>query len=84
MSCSSPLDPDSTLVLREVVGFTQHRSQGGANQIIGRRETGRVLCPNCGLRLQQTGIPTQSDLFGAPVEGPVPPTKPIADWPWLR
>jgi hypothetical protein len=88
MSCGKATDPDSTLVLREVVGFTVHRSQGGANRIIERRETGRLLCPNCGKRMQHTGSPRQTDLVSALQHGPeqAPPPRrpePIAEWVWL-
>jgi hypothetical protein len=37
----------SPRVLHEVVGYTRPRSAGGANHIIARRETGRVVCAVC-------------------------------------
>ena len=32
---------------REVVGWEEIRAQGGANKIAHRKETGRVICPEC-------------------------------------
>lgn len=44
--CGEPVVP-SARVLHEVVGYTRPRSAGGANHIIARRETGRVVCAKC-------------------------------------
>jgi hypothetical protein len=57
------VDPDSPLVLREVVGFARLRAQGGQNHVLFRRETGRFLCPRCAERLKRTGNAGQGGLF---------------------
>jgi hypothetical protein len=45
---------------REVTGFEQMRSGGGANQITHRRETGTVLCPACMSALKTGSIDQQA------------------------
>ena len=84
MSCGRGVDPASALALREVVGFAMPRKA----TLIERRETGRVMCPNCGVRLQRTGNPRQTDMLTALSEGPAigPPSsslQPITEWAWL-
>ena len=49
--CGEPVQPNSR-TLAEVVGYTRPRSAGGANHIIGRRETGRVVCERCAIGVQ--------------------------------
>lgn len=34
-------------LLYEVTGFEEPRSQGGANKIVNRRRTGRIICGGC-------------------------------------
>jgi hypothetical protein len=41
---------------REVSGIEQRRAQGGANKIIGRKETGRRICAPCVSKIER-GIP---------------------------
>jgi hypothetical protein len=36
---------------REITGIEEIRSQGGANKIIGRRETGRQPCQDCARKI---------------------------------
>ena len=58
--------PGSPLVLHEVTGFTRPRSAGGANHIIARKETGRVVCDRCALRVTADGYATEQEaLFDA-------------------
>ena len=72
MFCRAPIErPGSSLVLHEVTGFTKPRSAGGANHIIGRTETGRLVCANCagrvlrGIGLDQDSLLDQEPLFDA-------------------
>ena len=51
---TEPADPE----YREIVGFTRARSQGGANRIIARKETGRIPCRSCVVRLRD-GVPLE-------------------------
>lgn len=37
---------------REVTGIEELRAQGGANKIIGRRETGRMCCTLCAHKIR--------------------------------
>jgi hypothetical protein len=62
MICGSLVTP-STRTLREVVGFTSFRSGGGANHIIGRRETGREVCIDCSERVRRGDDVTQEALL---------------------
>jgi hypothetical protein len=64
--CSKPVRP-GTRVLHEVLGFTRHRHGGGANHIIGRRETGRVVCDDCAPSVQR-GFVEQLSLLGQPTD----------------
>ena len=50
-------NPDSPRVLHEIRGFTRPRSQGGANHIIARHETGRVVGDCCAGRVQAGASP---------------------------
>lgn len=61
-SCGEPVKP-SPLVLHEVVGYTRPRSDGGANHIIARRETGRLVCADCSLSVQRGDDPAQGSLL---------------------
>lgn len=61
-SVFDPIGPASSRVLREVVGYTRPRDQGGANHIIARRETGRLVGPCCAERVQ-AGVSTQEALL---------------------
>jgi ribosomal protein L34E len=62
-NCGDPITrPDSRLVLHEVTGFTRARDAGGANHIVARRETGRLICADCGVSLQRTGSLDQGRL----------------------
>jgi hypothetical protein len=56
-------EPDSRLVLHEVIGYTRSREAGGANHIVARRETGRLVCADCGLTVQRTGHLEQGRLI---------------------
>lgn len=65
-SCYAPIDPNKPagrLMAREVIGYALPRLQGGTNHVLDRRETGRILCPNCtrrvldGVHLDQEVIP---------------------------
>ena len=49
--CGEPVRPTSR-TLTEIVGYTRPRSAGGANHVIARRETGRVVCDVCAERVQ--------------------------------
>jgi len=50
-------------MLYEVVGFTRPCSQGGANHIIARRETGRVVCARCAPRVEAGIDVSQEAMF---------------------
>lgn len=56
-------DPDSRLVLHEVIGYTRTREAGGANHVVARRETGRLICAECAGPLQRTGHLEQGRLI---------------------
>lgn len=60
--CGEPIDPFGARVLREVVGFTRSRHAGGANHIVARRETGRLVGSCCAERVQ-AGAATQEALL---------------------
>lgn len=62
--CGEPVrNPDSRLVLHEVVGWTRLREQGGTNHVIARTETGRLACADCAGALQRTGRFDQGSLI---------------------
>jgi hypothetical protein len=44
---------------REVTGWEVRRAGGGANQIVGRKETGRFACNAC-IRQIRDGLPPAS------------------------
>jgi hypothetical protein len=46
--CDAIVDPTKTGVFREVIGWEKVRMHGGANQIVLRRETGKLMCSGCG------------------------------------
>lgn len=48
---------------REVRGWERVRSQGGANQITHREETGRVACAACGSAIRAGIDPRESRLL---------------------
>lgn len=58
--CAEPCDDR----YREVTGWEARRSGGGANQIIGRRETGRYACHACIRQIKDGVPPGSSALFG--------------------
>lgn len=41
---------------REIIGIEELRDQGGANKVIGRRETGRIPCRPCMTKIRD-GVP---------------------------
>jgi hypothetical protein len=51
LQCGGPAKPSPRL-LHEIVGYTRPRNAGGANHIIARRETGRVVCARCAETVQ--------------------------------
>ena len=65
--CDKPVWPGAR-VLHEVVGFTRERHGGGANHIIGRKETGRIVCATCALAVQRGDSAEQLSLLGQPTE----------------
>ena len=40
----------------EISGWSVPRKKGGQNHVVGRRETGRVLCPECTVKLKYGGV----------------------------
>lgn len=58
--CSNCNEPVGNYGYREVVGYEQMRSKGGANQITLRRETGKVLCSGCMSRLKTGSLDQQA------------------------
>jgi hypothetical protein len=62
LRCKKPIRHDDRNVLREVTGFTRPRDQGGANHIIARHETGRLVCGECAI-LEQAGLLGQEALL---------------------
>lgn len=65
-NCQVPTDPHRRDVLREVIGWERVRAAGGANAIIEREPTGKVLCVACGTmkRLGATLVdPNQGELW---------------------
>ena len=49
---------------REISGWEKLRAQGGANQIVARKETGQRACTNC-IELMRRGLSLeQGDLWG--------------------
>lgn len=63
MDCDQPFDPTHRLTLREVVGFCRSRDAGGQNHVIGRVETGRMVCPACAPKRQRGIDPGQGTLL---------------------
>jgi hypothetical protein len=47
MFCGAPIH-SLRLALQEVHGYTRHRDAGGANHIIRREETGKIVGAECG------------------------------------
>lgn len=48
---------------RSIEGWEEVRSQGGANKIIGRRDTGRRACRYCIYEIEQGLSPGQGTLL---------------------
>lgn len=48
--CGEPVAP-SRRMLHEIVGYARTRNAGGANHIIARRETGRIVGDCCAARV---------------------------------
>lgn len=57
--CGEPAAGD----FREVTGWEVLRAQGGANQIVGRKETGRVACQSCIRQIKDGVTPGSAKLF---------------------
>lgn len=51
--CGNPPDPQ----YREITGWEQLRAEGGANKIIARRETGRLICRQCMVAIRSGADP---------------------------
>jgi ribosomal protein S27E len=48
VDCGNQVDPTKSGSFREVTGWEKIRMHGGANQIVLRRETVRLMCNGCG------------------------------------
>lgn len=48
--CGINVDPNRTGTYREVTGWEKVRQGGGANAIMLRHETGKLMCAGCGER----------------------------------
>lgn len=59
--CGTPVR-DSSRLLYEVTGYERVRSQGGANHIVARQRTGRVVGACCAERVQR-GDTMQEAMF---------------------
>ena len=59
-TCKSPVLPDDPNVLREIVGWMRPHEPGRRDQVVGRRETGGLMCGSCATRLQH-GLPPQQE-----------------------
>lgn len=63
MFCGKPVDSSTPGSYREVRGWERVRSDGGANAITERQETGRVACRHC-IDMRKVGInPAQGALI---------------------
>lgn len=47
VNCGNMVDPSKEGTFREVFGWEEVRSGGGAHSITLRTETGRLACPSC-------------------------------------
>jgi alkanesulfonate monooxygenase SsuD/methylene tetrahydromethanopterin reductase-like flavin-dependent oxidoreductase (luciferase family) len=63
VKCGEPINPQDRNVLREIKGWARHRDEGGQNHVIDRRETGRLMCGECGLRIRAGLDPAQGSLI---------------------
>jgi hypothetical protein len=50
VDCGIAVKPNAMGAFREVTGWTKNRPGGGANGVILRVETGKMLCAGCGER----------------------------------
>ncbi len=50
--CGDLVDMAHTVSGREVVGWQKHRTGGGLNAVIARKETGRWACADCMRKLR--------------------------------
>ncbi len=50
VDCGEPVIPGQTSSFREVLGWEKIRMHGGANAIVLRKETGKLMCSGCGER----------------------------------
>lgn len=60
VNCGHPIEPSDTNKLVEVIGWAKLRDAGGQNHVIDRRETGRVMCGECAIRLR-SGLPVEQE-----------------------
>ena len=61
--CDGLVDPTKAEVLREVVGWSKQREQGGQNHVWFRKETGNLMCGPCAVRLRYSGNASQETLL---------------------
>lgn len=61
--CGRELDPTKPGVFREVRGWEEVRSGGGAHSITQREETGRVACWSCMDRIRKGLSPLQGSIL---------------------
>lgn len=66
--CGTAVDPQRAF--REIRGFEEPRSQGGANKIVRRRETGKFACRGCIIRQQMNIHPDQTSFVDTPPKEP--------------
>jgi len=55
-ACSEQITFADRGVLHEVTGWSKPRAEGGTNHVIGRQETGRMVCGRCAA-LHKRGLP---------------------------
>jgi hypothetical protein len=61
--CSFCRQREADQRFREVIGWEQLRTAGGANRIIGRKATGRVACTSCMIDVRAGLQPGTPKLF---------------------
>lgn len=61
--CKKLFDTSAKGTMIEIKAWVEVRPQGGANAVRDRRETGHVLCPQCGKQRKLGVIPEQAVLF---------------------
>jgi hypothetical protein len=65
--CGEPVKPGTIGTYRELTGWEKVRPTGGANGVVLRRETGKLLCNGCGERrkmdIRRGIIPGQETLL---------------------